>query len=95
MLSFLAAVVYMCMAQSDTTTRVITGVLLGTMTIIVLAVLYSSWGKVAPSSKTLWQRNKEMASGVKGFTTKAVDSMLRSFLTSRTRNKVAGEDGSV
>ena len=95
MLSFLVAVVYMCMAQSDTTTRVVTGVLLGTMAIIVLAVLYSSWGAVAPSSKTLWERNKEIARKAVEFPSKAVASMLRSLSASRTQVKEVDENSSV
>lgn len=83
MLSFLAAVIYMCMVQSDTVTRVITGVLLGLMTIIVVAVLLASWGSVAPATKTLWQRNQEIAEAAVKSTSRAVDGMLHRFSATR------------
>ncbi|KIP03328.1 hypothetical protein PHLGIDRAFT_244963 [Phlebiopsis gigantea 11061_1 CR5-6] len=95
MLSFLVAVVYMCMVQSDTTTRVITGIVLGLMTLVVLAVLYASWGAVASTSKTLWQRNQEIGRAAVRSTSTAVSGMLCGITRSRARSAAVDESDTV
>lgn len=86
MLSFLVAVVYVCMAGSDIITRAITGTLLAVMTLITLVVLYADWKTSPPIyTKSLWQYSRDLLRNGVGTMKEVVDGLLRQYQGSTRR----------